>query len=550
MDKEILQSIIEENATRLIAIVVDYDTASKAVRQIQLKRKHLQYQGKCGEAERRLYEIEKEQIILEAGKLYKSKKDIKNAINNRKKAEQELKLIESASLEELSVIKQSLLEMNSNPEGCLQEYIFKIEKVIMEKRKGNSFFLNHDYITYERKCKAEKKYERYYTLIEQNIDDLNVLQNILTKVSEDEECDSVVRRKLSEIIMKSVSKQKYIKEASDNLIGVESEKIERKSNLKVNSKCIMCGSCLSFGYDFLTENNDGSICVKDNTYLKEDSKELETLIEICPVQAFEYDRNIRIKSKEEQLIEIKNQLKNWNGLSEPTVKDVPFKQEEYSMSMPYIRGSLYVYSSEKAAMNAAETQFNNCVYSKINVFILQVISQYRADKVSPYYTYGADTNSIYYKENQKIVELLKQAEKLSKKHLPTDFAKFDIYPYRDCCYKMLNNGELVGDNLVDNVYNEYRSGNYSNLSSYRIYFDTDDSEMYVGQGVFGRDKFVERYCYKNLYEATQELEKDLRMAIGYQTDDIQNHAKDIAGVLVAVYNKDAQEELNKKIAML
>lgn len=97
--------------------------------------------------------------------------------------------------------------------------------------------------------------------------------------------------------------------------------------------------------------------------------------------------------------------------------------------------------------NAAESAFNNGAYSKIDVFILQVISQYRADKIGPYYTYGSDTNSIYYKENQKIIQLLKEAEKLSDKNLGSGFSNFEICPSSDLAYKMLAKGELVGDEI-------------------------------------------------------------------------------------------------------
>jgi hypothetical protein len=83
-----------------------------------------------------------------------------------------------------------------------------------------------------------------------------------------------------------------------------------------------------------------------------------------------------------------------------------------------------------------------------------------------------------------------------------------------------------------------------------MYFDTDDMETYAGRGAFGRDKYVDKYCYRSLSEATRELEKDLRSALGYCTDDIQNHAKDVASALVDVYNKDVKEALSKKIALL
>ena len=322
------------------------------------------------------------------------------------------------------------------------------------------------------------------------------------------------------------------------------------SNLKVNSKCIKCGACLGLGFDFLSEGGNGEVSVKDNTFLEANSSELKLIIETCPVQAFEYDKNIKVKSKAEQLALIKEQLRKWTGLKKPTAKELEFKESEYTMNMPYIGGSSYIYSSDRAAESAAETQFNNAAYSKIDVFILQVISQYRVAKVGPYYSYGPDTNSVYYKENLRIIELLEQAEKLSEKRLENNFATFDVVPSRDDCYKMLNKGELVGDNLVDGVHREFNSGSYSSLSSYRMYYDTDDMEVYEGTGLFGKDKYSDKYCYLPLSEAINELEKDLRGALGYRKDEIQNHAIEITSMLIEAYNKKAKKEIERKIAML
>lgn len=219
------------------------------------------------------------------------------------------------------------------------------------------------------------------------------------------------------------------------------------------------------------------------------------------------------------------------------------------MNMPYIRGSDYSYSSDRAAENAAERAFNNGAYSKMDVFILQVISQYRADKIGPYYTYGSDTNSIYYKENQKIIQLLKEAEKLSDKNLGSDFSNFEICPSSDLAYKMLAKGELVGDELVGSVHREFDSGSYSSLSSYSMYYDTDDMEVYEGHGLFG-DKYKDKYCYRDLSEATRELEKDLRSALKYRGDEIERHALDKIKWLVQVYNKEAQQAISAKINKL
>lgn len=322
------------------------------------------------------------------------------------------------------------------------------------------------------------------------------------------------------------------------------------SNLSINSKCIKCGSCLSLGYDFLKEDREGAIEVKEGTFLENDSVELKSIMEICPLGAFEYDKSVRIESNKEQLEKVKEKLKNWKGIAHITAENIPFDENKYQMNMPYDSGSSYTYSSDNAALKAAEDKFYNIAYSKIDVFILQVISQYRGEMLLPYYTYEADTNSVYYKENLKIKEMLSQAEKLSKKDLCSGFSDFDVNPSSDSTYKMLKKGELVGDNLVDSVHREFSSGSYSSLSSYRMYFDYDETERYAGKGLFGGDKYVSKYCYRSLYEAITELEKDLRSALKYRKDQIQNHAVEVVNALIDTYNKKAMEELNRKLDVL
>lgn len=322
------------------------------------------------------------------------------------------------------------------------------------------------------------------------------------------------------------------------------------SNLKVNSKCNMCGSCLSLGYDFLSENDDGSIAVKSSTYINPASETFKNLKYICPVGAFEIEHSIRIESPEEQLNKIKGQLKQWPGLKKPSAKDISFNAGSYEMSLSC--GNIcsgYEYSSESAVMNAAEREFNNSIYSKMDIYILQVISQYRVDKISPYYTYGPDTDSVYYKENQKVSDLLRQAQKLSNRNLGTDFSKFEVYPYRDFVYKMLSKGELVGEDLVPSVHSEFKDSTYTSLSDYRTYINTDYIEKYAGRDFFGNTKYKDAYRY-NLVEAILEFRKDLTKALEWQKDHIESNALGHISYLLDLYNKEAKDEILRKVSML
>jgi len=87
------------------------------------------------------------------------------------------------------------------------------------------------------------------------------------------------------------------------------------------------------------------------------------------------------------------------------------------------------------------------------------------------------------------------------------------------------------------------------IGEFAMAWKADDMEVYEGHGLFG-DKYKDKYCYRDLSEATRELEKDLRSALKYRGDEIERHALDKIKWLVQVYNKEAQQAISAKINKL
>ena len=87
------------------------------------------------------------------------------------------------------------------------------------------------------------------------------------------------------------------------------------------------------------------------------------------------------------------------------------------------------------------------------------------------------------------------------------------------------------------------------IGEFAMAWKADDMEGYEGHGLFG-DKYKDKYCYRDLSEATRELEKDLRSALKYRGDEIERHALDKIKWLVQVYNKEAQQAISAKINKL
>ncbi len=319
----------------------------------------------------------------------------------------------------------------------------------------------------------------------------------------------------------------------------------KNGNLKINTNCIKCGSCLECGYSFLSAANDGSIIVEKGTFLKENGKEMGRLRDICPVDAFELDSSER---KEEVLDKLIKELKNQKGIEKPTEEDLKFDKDSYSIPISTSRHNelKYIYSSYRKAEKAALEDFERTMYSQIDTIILKVITEYRVKIVKPYYTADEDEGSVYAKNNKKVSEILKGIKNILGDKLPDDFSVIDVMPDREFIWKMLNKGEVVAGELVSSVKSEFEYP----ATQYDCYWDTDSMETYTGKDWRGNLKFEEMYCYKDMRSAYEELAKDLLCASGWASEHIEGQAVRIAGDLVDAYNREFEKKIGEKIDLV
>lgn len=202
----------------------------------------------------------------------------------------------------------------------------------------------------------------------------------------------------------------------------------------ISEKCIQCGSCLGLGYDFLKSSNNGNVIVKPGTILNDDI--VESLKEICPVDAFEFGENV---SKKRALLDLREKLRNVKGCLLPIIKDFPFDKNEYKISLPMSSGrSGYDYSSDDAAERAAMSEFKSKMYHQIDNLILKVITEYRIKYVRPYYTKDIELGSIYAKVNSEVNGIIEGIKKILAEDTPTALTLVEVYPDSDMAWKMLN----------------------------------------------------------------------------------------------------------------
>lgn len=309
-------------------------------------------------------------------------------------------------------------------------------------------------------------------------------------------------------------------------------------NLQINDQCVDCGACLELGYDFIDSSKNGKIFVKPGTFLNPDSSEFKSLQDVCPANAFVFDKTV---GKKKVLLNLRDELVNTPGCVKPTKKDLHFDQTEYSVPMPNSSGrSGYEYSSDDAAERAALSEFKSKMYNQIDSLILKVITDYRIKCVRPYYTESKEEGSVYALANEKANTVINGIREILGSMSPASLSPVNIYPNNDIVWKDLKKGILLSDEMISAVRSEFTY----DADTYSYNWDTDSMEMIAGRDLFGNTKYKDKYCYQDVYKAYRELAKDLLNCCGYASDVLENRAVDLVAPLVEEYNKALREKIN------
>ena len=179
----------------------------------------------------------------------------------------------------------------------------------------------------------------------------------------------------------------------------------KKFNIKAG--CIACGLCSSMCNLFKSD-------VVGKAYLEPDhfidsSINTKEVIDICPVNVIELIAGNKTNKKGKAgLMELKVLLKRELDsipLKEPKKSDIPYKNDEYTLSFGYCRSSSsYDYSSYSSAESAGLREFYK-VYDQYEGLYYGVVSQYKNNYLRPYYTF--DDNCFYVKNNCQYENVIK-----------------------------------------------------------------------------------------------------------------------------------------------
>lgn len=322
----------------------------------------------------------------------------------------------------------------------------------------------------------------------------------------------------------------------------------------VSPGCIACGLCTVSSY--IEEKPDGTVAPKGGVVLNgEEEAAFQKFVEECPAKVLKLE-TITSKTKQ-QIISQMDQEAEAFVLPIPTRESVSYEKEQIHINAPSIvYGEYhYDYSSYNRAKEAARQAIDKGFYSQRRTAVQNVINSYQVAKLSPYFEYKETSDNFYYLANQKAIKKLEdwgQEIRLNKPGviIPEKFLTIQLRPDSKLIkefQRFIKTGIL---DFADGILTELSDSVYS-LSSYVDYCDIDDQEEYAGEGMFGRSKYVTKYCFTNTSAAFKEMKKDLEDACRYSFDErIVEQAYGVIKGIAEQYSKSLKEELKSKVSEL
>lgn len=322
--------------------------------------------------------------------------------------------------------------------------------------------------------------------------------------------------------------------------------------IKVNENCIACGMCLVS--PFMEELPDGKAQAKGTGVLPADKEsEFGKVINDCPAHAISLE-NAAQKSKAQILADAEKKIAAFH-LHVPDCKELGYDKKYADFSVPvYAPGENQAkYSSYNQAKSAAEDAINQVMFSQKSMIVRNIVNNYCMDKLAPYTRYEEMDRNFYYSANKEAEQILKEiAGELQAvspyASISGEMLKIKSRPDLSKDYEI----KVLKEDLLyqsDVIISREMQGEYYQLSFYVQDCDIDSEEVYAGRGLFGGDKYVDKYYFYNTKAAFEEIAKDLRSACDGSFNDVivDGCALSMVKSLVEKYEKRLKEELHRKV---
>lgn len=318
--------------------------------------------------------------------------------------------------------------------------------------------------------------------------------------------------------------------------------------------CIACGLCTASEY--IEEKADGTVAPKGGVVLgEEEEKTFQKFIEECPAKVLSVETAVS-KTKEGIIACMEEGAESFE-LPIPAMESLYYEKEAMTINAPSIvYGEYrYEYSSYNRAKEAAKQAIDKGFYSQRKVAVQNVIKDYQVAKLSIYFEYKETPGNFYYEANERARKILESWAQEIRVNNPgvmisEELLRIETRPSSKLIkefQRFIKTGIL---DFAGNILAELSDSLYS-LSSYADYCDIDDQEEYAGEGMFGRSKYVTKYCFSNTSEAFKEMKKDLEDACKYSFNErIAEQAYGCVKGIVEQYSRDLKEELKSKAKTL
>jgi ferredoxin len=344
---------------------------------------------------------------------------------------------------------------------------------------------------------------------------------------------------------------------------VGERKVLLMKQISVNRNCSGCGLCI-VNCHYLQENAEGNAEPVIGKIIQEKDLEIiKKVIEECPESALQIvDIGTTSRKGGEGITDVISSLKDkCNSFSVKKVSnsDVRLDCKDYDIPIPNT-GKEYSrdYSSESSAKSTAKEEFRHLCYSETayRPMIKKIFVEYKVNVLKPYYTCVDTEESAYYIYNKYIRELLSNAYAeicdLSGGNcrVPESWKSFSVYlSERDWEIKLLKEFDTrsTSSGIIADLKDR---GEYTSISWYVDRFDYDYDETYVGEGLFGKQKYKDMWYFSGFYEVAKEFIDDLKGSIDSMSSDIEDGAVNCINYALESFDKKVKEELIAKISEL
>lgn len=330
--------------------------------------------------------------------------------------------------------------------------------------------------------------------------------------------------------------------------------------IRVSGKCSGCGLCI-VNSSYLREMDNGDAEPIPGKAIKEsDLERIRKVVSQCPENALKIIEIGTKKVGREGAKEVINDLKKkCQDLSVKRIElsDIKLESRNYYIPRPSTdKEGLSKYSSYEAAKSAAKDEFNRLCYSEyaFRPMLKKVFVEYKVNVLKPFYTCKDEEGSAYYEYNQLVRNYLANAyaeicELIGEDKIPASWKNFSVYPPKeDWHINYLKNFDE--SSTKSGIIAALKNLSYTKADDYALEMDYDVSEQYVGEGLFGQSKYKKMWCFTGFYKAADRFREDLKWAIDYQSDEIEENAASSINLIFDTFEEELKKAFDEKIEKL